>query len=135
MQYSRIVIHDDVKEAVRLMRVATQAAATDPRMERIAKCMIATGRSTSNREMEESLNLSLKELLAEVSEKSNYIIRLHTCIISMIACSTFYFGIVAPFLILVSFLFVSSVCLLATWEFFGRDVNYNAFMQNISTSW
>ena len=70
MRYSRIMTRADVKEAVRLMRVATQAAATDPRTGRIDMDMIATGRSTSNREMEESLNMSLKELLAEVSEKS-----------------------------------------------------------------
>jgi len=47
------------------MRVATQAAATDPRTGRIDMDMIATGRSTANREMEETLNINLKELLAE----------------------------------------------------------------------
>ena len=51
-----------------LMKVATQAAATDPRTGRIDMDMITTGRSTANREMEEALNLSLKELLAEVSK-------------------------------------------------------------------
>jgi len=65
MRYSRVVERSDVKEAVRLMRVATQAAATDPRTGRIDMDMITTGRSTANREMEEALNLSLKELLAE----------------------------------------------------------------------
>ncbi len=67
MRFSRVVERADVKEAVRLMKVATQAAATDPRTGRIDMDMITTGRSTSNREMEEALNLSLKELLAEVS--------------------------------------------------------------------
>ena len=67
MRYSRVVERADVKEAVRLMKVATQAAATDPRTGRIDMDMITTGRSTANREMEEALNLSLKELLAEVS--------------------------------------------------------------------
>eukprot|EP01083_Nonionella_stella_P257437 881208_1 len=65
MRYSRVVERTDVKEAVRLMKVATQAAATDPRTGRIDMDMITTGRSTANREMEEALNLSLKELLAE----------------------------------------------------------------------
>ena len=67
MRFSRVVERSDVKEAVRLMKVATQAAATDPRTGRIDMDMITTGRSTANREMEEALNLSLKELLAEVS--------------------------------------------------------------------
>jgi len=35
MRFSTIVSRADVKEAVRLMRVATQAAATDPRTGRI----------------------------------------------------------------------------------------------------
>ncbi len=66
MRLSMVVERKDVEEAVRLMKVATQAAATDPRTGRIDMDMITTGRSTANREMEEALNLSLKELLAEV---------------------------------------------------------------------
>eukprot|EP00957_Ditylum_brightwellii_P101460 7732385-Ditylum_brightwellii.AAC.1 len=50
---------------MRLMRVATQAAATDPRTGRIDMDMITTGRSSAERENEESLNTTLKELLAE----------------------------------------------------------------------
>jgi len=65
MRHSAKVERSDVKEAVRLMKVATQTAATDPRTGRIDMDMIATGRSTANREMEEALNISLKELLAE----------------------------------------------------------------------
>mmetsp|Transcript_9156 Transcript_9156/g.13721 ORF Transcript_9156/g.13721 Transcript_9156/m.13721 type:complete len:889 (-) Transcript_9156:170-2836(-) len=65
MRFSRLLERSDVREAVRLMKVATQAAATDPRTGRIDMDMITTGRSTANREMEEALNLSLKELLAE----------------------------------------------------------------------
>jgi DNA replication licensing factor MCM4 len=67
MRYSNEVKREDVREAVRLMRVATQAAATDPRTGRIDMDMITTGRSTANREMEEALNLNLRELLNEVS--------------------------------------------------------------------
>jgi len=65
MKLSAEVTRADVREAVRLMKVATQAAATDPRTGKIDMDMITTGRSTANREMEEALNLSLKELLAE----------------------------------------------------------------------
>jgi DNA replication licensing factor MCM4 len=47
------------------MKVATQAAATDPRTGKIDMNMITTGMSTENRKLEEALSLSLKELLAE----------------------------------------------------------------------
>lgn len=65
MRYSSIVTRDDVQEAVRLMKVATQTAATDPRTGRIDMDMITTGRSTAEREMEEQLQMNLKELLLE----------------------------------------------------------------------
>jgi DNA replication licensing factor MCM4 len=65
MKYSRVVTRSDVREAVRLMKVATQAAATDPRTGRIDMDMIATGRSTAERELEENLGATLKELLVE----------------------------------------------------------------------
>ena len=65
MRYSTSVTRSDVQEAVRLMKVATQAAATDPRTGKIDMDMITTGRSTANREMEEALHLSLRELLGE----------------------------------------------------------------------
>jgi DNA replication licensing factor MCM4 len=66
MRYSSMVTRNDAKEAVRLMRVATQAAATDPRTGRIDMDMITTGRSMADREFEEQLTISLKELLAQV---------------------------------------------------------------------
>lgn len=65
MKYSRVVTRDNVREAVRLMKVATQTAATDPRTGRIDMDMIATGRSTAERELEENLASSLRELLVE----------------------------------------------------------------------
>jgi DNA replication licensing factor MCM4 len=67
MRYSKIVSKYDTQEAARLMKVATQTAATDPRTGRIDMDMITTGRSTSDREMEETLNVGLKELLSSVS--------------------------------------------------------------------
>jgi len=65
MKFSRMVTRDNVREAVRLMKVATQAAATDPRTGKIDMDMITTGRSTAERELEESLAAGLKELLVE----------------------------------------------------------------------
>ena len=71
MRYSRLVTRADAREAVRLMKVATQAAATDPRTGRIDMDMLNTGRSTNDREMEEQLSLGIKELLSEVSQLSS----------------------------------------------------------------
>lgn len=65
MRYSRVVTREYVQEAVRLMKVATQAAATDPRTGRIDMDMITTGRSTAERELEENMASSLRELLVE----------------------------------------------------------------------
>jgi len=48
-----------------LLRVATQAAATDPRTGRIDMDMINTGRTEVERELGESLYLGLKEFLVE----------------------------------------------------------------------
>ncbi|KAL3912385.1 MAG: hypothetical protein SGILL_006904, partial [Bacillariaceae sp.] len=65
MRYSSEVTRADAKEAVRLLKVATQAAATDPRTGRIDMDMINTGRTTVEREMEENLYVGLKEFLTE----------------------------------------------------------------------
>jgi DNA replication licensing factor MCM4 len=65
MRFSNTVSRADAFEAVRLMKVATQAAATDPRTGRIDMHMIITGRSSSDRESEEQVNSTLKELFAE----------------------------------------------------------------------
>jgi DNA replication licensing factor MCM4 len=65
MKYSSEVTRADAKEAVRLLKVATQAAATDPRTGRIDMDMINTGRTSVDREMEETLYIGLKEFLSE----------------------------------------------------------------------
>jgi len=65
MRYSSVVSRADAKEAVRLLKVATQAAATDPRTGRIDMDMINTGRTEVEREMEETLYVGLKEFLVE----------------------------------------------------------------------
>ncbi|GFH54761.1 cdc21-like protein [Chaetoceros tenuissimus] len=65
MRLGEEVIRADVKEAVRLMKVATQAAATDPRTGRIDMDMISTGRSAAMKEVEQMLNINVRELLNE----------------------------------------------------------------------
>lgn len=65
MRYSPVVTRNDAKEAIRLMKVATQAAATDPRTGKIDMDMITTGRSSNTREMEEQLDITLQELFRE----------------------------------------------------------------------
>jgi len=65
MRYSNIVTREDAQEAVRLLKVATQAAATDPRTGRIDMDMINTGRSTADREMGGNLYHYLKNFLSE----------------------------------------------------------------------
>lgn len=64
MRYSQVVTRADTREAVRLMKVATQAAATDPRTGRIDMDLITSGRGAVAREREEQLETALKELLA-----------------------------------------------------------------------
>lgn len=64
LRYSEIVTRADAREAVRLMKVATQTAATDPRTGRIDMDMITTGRGAAAREREEQLETALKELVA-----------------------------------------------------------------------
>lgn len=65
MRYAWVVEGADAREAVRLLKVATQAAATDPRTGRIDMDMINTGRSTMDRENGENLYQGLKYFLAE----------------------------------------------------------------------
>jgi DNA replication licensing factor MCM4 len=65
MRYRSVVTRADALEAVRLLQVATQAAATDPRTGRIDMDMITTGRTSSDRHSEEQLEGQLNELLAQ----------------------------------------------------------------------
>jgi DNA replication licensing factor MCM4 len=51
MRMSSIVTASDVYESIRLMKVATQTAATDPRTGTIDMDMITTGRSGIDREL------------------------------------------------------------------------------------
>jgi DNA replication licensing factor MCM4 len=60
---SPVVTREDVDEAVRLMYVATQKAATDPRTGRIDMDMITTGTSARERENVEALRQAVAEIL------------------------------------------------------------------------
>ncbi len=51
MRLDPVVTDDDVREAIRLMRVATQAAATDPRTGTIDMDLINTGRTAFDRDL------------------------------------------------------------------------------------
>jgi len=62
MRLSESVETADVHEAIRLMRVATQAAATDPRTGTIDMDMLSTGRSSSDRETISALTQELLRL-------------------------------------------------------------------------
>ena len=66
MRFSSVVTREDAKEALRLLKVATQAAATDPRTGRIDMDMISTGRTSVSRESEERLYDDIKEFLMSV---------------------------------------------------------------------
>ena len=84
MRFSRIVERRDVIEAVRLMKVATQAAATDPRTGRIDMDMITTGRTAMERKITDQMSTLLKELLVTKKGERVVINELVTQVIEML---------------------------------------------------
>ena len=68
IRFSQIVETKDVKEAIRLMNVATQRAATDPRTGLISMDAITTGQSASDREEMKKLEDALKEYIVDLSD-------------------------------------------------------------------
>ncbi len=64
MRLADWVEQSDVAEAIRLMRVSTQSAATDPRTGRIDMDMIATGRSMMDRDGLQNLASEIRNLLS-----------------------------------------------------------------------
>lgn len=66
MRLSETVEVMDVDEAIRLVKVATQSAATDPRTGKIDMDLITTGKSASSRLRMNELVRSLRETLAQV---------------------------------------------------------------------
>jgi DNA replication licensing factor MCM4 len=63
MRLETRVTEDDVREAIRLMRVATQTAATDPRTGTIDMDMITTGRSAMDRDTVMQLAMAVRSAL------------------------------------------------------------------------
>lgn len=63
MRLGKAVERRDVLEAIRLMKVATQAAATDPRTGRIDMDMLTTGHAQVDRRATDQLLTALKDLL------------------------------------------------------------------------
>lgn len=63
MRLSRAINTDDVIEAIRLMRVATQTAATDPRTGTIDIDMITTGKTALSRDLLLHILEELRKLL------------------------------------------------------------------------
>ena len=57
----------DVDEAYRLMRVATQTAATDPRTGTIDMDMISTGRTAVDRDLISKLVVELRDMLGKMN--------------------------------------------------------------------
>ena len=68
IRFSQTVEQRDVKEAIRLMNVATQRAATDPRTGLISMDAITTGQSASDREEMKKLEDALKEYIEDLSD-------------------------------------------------------------------
>eukprot|EP00948_MAST-09A_sp_MAST-9A-sp1_P002293 g2293.t1 len=64
MRLSRNVETEDVVEAIRLLNVATQRAATDPRTGTIDMDMIATGRTAGGREDQLAMESAVRELFS-----------------------------------------------------------------------
>merc|ERR1712087_418425 len=63
MRFSQQVAPQDVTEAIRLMKIATQTAATDPRTGRIDMDLLTTGLSAGERLRKDQVNTVIKELL------------------------------------------------------------------------
>lgn len=70
MRLSNIVERKDVEEAVRLIKVATQQAATDPTTGKIDMDILTSGLSTTRREVVSQLSNVIKTLLKEDEERS-----------------------------------------------------------------
>lgn len=63
MRYSQEVSPSDVTEAIRLMKIATQTAATDPRTGRIDMDLLTTGLSAGERLRKDQVHSVIKDLL------------------------------------------------------------------------
>ena len=73
MRYSSVVEKNDVEEAIRLIRVATQQAATDPTTGLIDMDMISTGMTTMSRSKIHQICDYIKDLIVRKTFKRNLI--------------------------------------------------------------
>jgi DNA replication licensing factor MCM4 len=64
MKLAEEVTGDDVAESIRLMKVATQAVATDPHTGKIDMGLLTAGRSTAEKDLREKLVSILEDLFA-----------------------------------------------------------------------
>lgn len=64
MRLADEVTGEDVQESLRLMRVATQAVATDPHTGKIDMGLLTAGRSTAEKDLREKLVAALQQLFA-----------------------------------------------------------------------
>ena len=68
IRFSTIVEENDVKEAIRLMNVATQRAATDPTTGLISMDAITTGQSATDRENMRMIEEALRGYIKEIAD-------------------------------------------------------------------
>merc|ERR1719272_2511729 len=72
MRLSEIVERQDVNEAIRLMKCATQSAATDPRTGCIDMDAIMTGRTAAMREESEQIASAVLDVLSDMGNILKY---------------------------------------------------------------
>lgn len=75
MRLSNIVDRKDVEEAVRLIKVATQQAATDPTTGKIDMDILTSGVSTARRDVIASVSQVIKQLLKEDEDRARVGVR------------------------------------------------------------
>lgn len=73
LRFSQYVEKEDVDEAIRLIKVATQQAATDPVTGKIDMDMITTGMATSSRQKLNVMIDNIKNILVRIFINSNFL--------------------------------------------------------------
>lgn len=76
MRLSEFVQSQDVDEALHLMKVATQSAATDPKTGRIDMDLLTTGRSAADKEKMEMQSDAIRDALGNKSLKRDDLLRI-----------------------------------------------------------
>lgn len=78
MRFAEFVLKQDVDEAVRLIRVATQQAATDPKTGLIDMDIIGTGTTSLSRSKIDDIVVVIREILKENEEAARKGIKFNT---------------------------------------------------------